>query len=84
MIKLFFVLMMLLFLSVTLVVGHYLSYDRQVLQEEDQEITALTQFSTPSLSVVYYEPRILFYESASNPAYPQMQPINRMDFVYEK
>jgi len=84
MIKPFFVLVMLLILSATLVVGHYLSYNRQMLQEEDQKITALTQFSTPSLSVAYYEPRILFYESASNPANPQMQPINRMDFVYEK
>ncbi len=75
---------MLLVLSVIFMAGHYLSYDREVLQETNQKITALTQFSTPTLSVAYYEPRVFFYETASNPAYPQMQPINRMDFVYEK
>ena len=75
---------MLLLLSVVFMTGHYLNYDREVLQEENQKITALTHFSAPTLSVAYYEPRVLFYETASNPAYPQMQPINRMDFVYEK
>ena len=84
MIKPFFALVMLLVLSVIFMAGHYLSYDREVSQEANQKITALTQFSIPSLSVAYYEPRVLFYETASNPAYPQMQPINRMDFVYEK
>ncbi len=45
---------------------------------------ALVHFSSPALSVAYYEPRVLFFEEAENPAYPQMQAINKMDFVYEK
>ena len=75
---------MVLVLSVIFMAGHYFAYDREVLQEANQKITALTHFSTPTLSVAYYEPRVLFYETASSPVYPQMQPINRMDFVYEK
>ncbi|SFV63520.1 hypothetical protein MNB_SV-10-1027 [hydrothermal vent metagenome] len=84
MIKPFFVLVMLLVLSVGLVAVHYLQYDRKTPQEVLQEISAITNFSSPALSVSYYEPRILFYETASNPAYPQMQAMNRMDFIYEK
>ncbi|WP_296823957.1 hypothetical protein [Sulfurovum sp.] len=84
MIKPFFVLVSFLLLSVGLVAVHYQQYDRKTPQERVGEISAITHFSSPALSVSYYEPRILFYETASNPAYPQMQPINRMDFVYEK
>jgi len=67
-----------------LVVGHYSSYDRVAFLTENQKIAALTHFAAPSLSVAYYAPRILFREDVSNPAYPQMPEINRMDFVYEK
>jgi len=44
----------------------------------------ITKISSPSLSVAFYEPRVLFYENAQNPAYPQMQAIDKMDVVYEK
>ena len=84
MIKPFFAWVTVLVLSVGLVVGHYLQYDRKIPQETLQEISAVTHFSSPALSVSYYEPRILFYETASNPAYPQMQALNRMNFIYEK
>ncbi len=84
MIKPFFALVTILVLSVAMVAGHYLQYDRKTPQEALQGISAVTHFSSPALSVSYYEPRILFYETASNPAYPQMQALNRMDFVYEK
>jgi len=47
-------------------------------------VTKVTKFSSRSLSVAYYEPRVLFYEEALNPAYPQMQTINKMDLVYEQ
>jgi len=84
MIKPFFALVMLLALSVGLVTVHYLHFDRKTPKEALQKISAITNFSSPALSASYYEPRILFYETASNPAYPQMQALNRMDFVYGK
>ena len=62
--------------------GHYWYYDRTTPQTRLDEVVALTQIVSPALSVSFYEPRVFLYENASNPAYPQMQPINRMDFVY--
>jgi hypothetical protein len=47
-------------------------------------IVECTNIVSPSLSVAYYEPRILFSEEAVNPAYPQMQTINKMDLIYAK
>ena len=84
MIKPFLIVLLVLLLSVVCLAGHYFAYNRVLSQEANQKISALTHLSSPVLSVAYYEPRILFYEVASNPAYPQMQAINRMDFVYEK
>ncbi len=84
MLKPFFMLVVVLVLSVMAVIVDYIVYDKEAYKDANRDITSLTNFSTPSLSVAYYEPRVLFYESASNPAYPQMQPINKMDFIYEK
>ncbi len=64
------------------IMGHYWLYDRAVPLKRLGQVVALTQIVSPALSVTYAEPRLLFYEEPSNPAYPQMQPINRMDFVY--
>lgn len=47
-------------------------------------LVKLTGLVSPSLSVAYYEPRILFFDEVINPAYPQMQPINKMDLVYAR
>ncbi len=48
------------------------------------QIVSITKIASPALSVAYYEPRILLHEQAVNPAYPQMQTINKMDLVYGK
>ena len=84
MIKPFFVSIGLLVMLVGMLSIHYLYSNDDTLQKILQNISSITQVSSASLSVVYYEQRVLFYETATNPAYPQMQPINRMDFVYEK
>ncbi len=67
---------------VGMVLLHYISYDGSTSQKMLQDLSRVTNISSPSLSVAYYEPRILFYEHRDNPAYPQMQPLNRMDFIY--
>jgi len=49
-----------------------------------KSVTKVTKLSSPSLSVAYYEPRLFCYDEDSNPAYPQMQTMNKMDLVYAK
>jgi hypothetical protein len=63
---------------------HYVTYNGTSSQTILSSVAKVTKFSSPSLSVAYYEPRVLFYEKALNPAYPQMQIINKMDLVYEQ
>ncbi len=83
MIKPFLGLVTVLFLCAGGVALHYLVYGKHT-QEAAKQIVKITKLPSPSLSVAYYEPRVLFYENAANPAYPQMQVINRMDLVYAK
>jgi len=63
---------------------HYIYHDGETSQKMLQNISSMTQVSSASLSVAYYEPRVLFYEKMDNPAYPQMLSINKMDFVYAR
>lgn len=66
------------------VLVHYVTHNGISSQEMLSSVTKLTKLSSPSLSVAYYEPRVLFYEKALHPAYPQMQTMNKMDIVYEQ
>ena len=61
---------------------HYAANKRSAGQQELRILVGLTDIRTPSLSTSYYEPRVRSCQEAQNPAYPQMQTINRMDFVY--
>jgi hypothetical protein len=63
---------------------HYAIYDGVRQEETVKRIAKVTKLSTPSFSVAYYEPRVLFYTQVLNPAYPQMQTINKMDLIYEQ
>ncbi len=74
---------MILFLA-GFVLVHYVTYNGISSQKMLSSVTKITKLSSPSLSVAYYEPRVLFYEEAINPAYPQMQTMNKMDLVYEQ
>ena len=64
------------------VVIHYLTHNGISSKEMLSSVTKVTNISSPSLSVAYYEPRVLIFEEAVNPAYPQMYTIDKMDFVY--
>ena len=70
----------LLCLLVVVAIGHYLSYNRANHTIEDT--SSLSGLSSFSWSVGYAEPRIRGYRIMQNPAYPQMQAINKMDFIY--
>ncbi len=84
MIKEFFIIVSMIFSLAAFVLVHYVTHKGISSQEILSSVAKVTKFSSPSLSVSYYEPRVLFYEEAINPAYPQMQRINKMDLVYEQ
>lgn len=82
MIKEFYLVISMVLALAGFMIVHYMNYDGMASQTMLSSVAKVTRFSSPSLSVAYYEPRVLFYEDAINPAYPQMQTINRMDLVY--
>ena len=84
MIKEFSILVSMILLLTGFVSVHYFSYNGSPSQKTLSSIAEITEISSPSLSVAYYEPRVLFYEKTLNPAYPQMQAMNKMDLVYEQ
>lgn len=84
MIKEFSILVSMVLLLAGFVLVHYLTYSGTSSKEMLSSVAKVTKLSSPSLSVAYYEPRVLFYDEVSNPAYPQMQTINKMDLVYAK
>ncbi len=63
---------------------HSMTYDGSRETSRLLSLVEVTGLSSPSLSVAFYEPRVFLYDETINPAYPQMQPINRMDFIYGK
>jgi len=71
-------------LLVSFIFIHYLTHNGISSQERLKSIAKVTKLSSPSLSVAYYEPRLFCYDEDSNPAYPQMQTMNKMDLVYAK
>jgi len=63
---------------------HSVTYDKSGQISRLSNLVEVTGISSPSLSVAYYEPRLFLHDDAINPAYPEMQPIDKMDLVYEK
>ena len=59
---------------------HYLGFDRSETSVPLVALAKVTQRTGLSLSQAYYESSV----SGTNIAYPEMQGINRMDFVYVK
>ena len=65
------------------VVVHYLTADRLMQREAIASVVRVTGMSQPALSVAWYAPRRLVRpERPANPAYPELDPIRRSDFVY--
>lgn len=84
MVKQFLILVLLLVLLIGFVAGHSLYYNRATPEETILAVSNLTKVTSPSLSVAYYEPRLLQFEAPVNPSYPEMSAIDRTDFIYEK
>lgn len=84
MVKQFFTLILFLVLLLTVLVGHYVTHNGMVQNSSLSMLAKVIKLSSPSLSVAYYEPRVLLYDEALNPSYPHMQAINKMDLIYAK
>jgi len=82
MIRPFYLLTAFLSGLILLAAGHYLSVDRQSMLREQRRLVAVTGLDAPALSVAWFEPRERRYEAAVNPAYPELLPPDRLDFVY--
>jgi len=83
-IKEFFILFSVMMLLTGGMLLHYATYDNTATQSALVRVVGVTKLSSPAFSVAYYEPRIYLYDESINSAYPQMQPISKMDLVYEK
>ena len=82
MIKPFYVAGTLLLLILVAIGAHYALGDREGIDSGINAVAGMTRMSSPSFSVAYYEPRIGGVQAAVNIAYPEMMPLDRMDFVY--
>jgi hypothetical protein len=71
----------LLFLILAVAV-HFLFFDRTGTLERQRELVAVTGLDSPALSVEYFEPRLRRFEPSLDPAYPELLPTDRLDFVY--
>ncbi len=75
-----FAVMLLLIGGVT---AHYLMTDRMAQREAVGAVVRVTGMSQPALGVAWYEERFLVRSTLlSNPAYPELDPIQRSTFVY--
>ena len=83
MIKPFMILMSFLLIFVSLLAVHYSNARGSRADTLLQNLSRLTAVSSFSLSTAYYEPKALL-EVANHPAYPQMQRLDTMDYVYAK
>ena len=62
---------------------HYTLTDRTTLDKALSQLVTVTGLDTPALGVAWYAPRMLSRQSqAHNPAYPELDPIVRSDYVY--
>ena len=80
-IKQFLGMVSFLIVLATMAGGHYLFVDRTSQKEAFSQVVAVTGLASPSLSTAFYEPNVLG-EEVEHPVSPQMQSLNRMDFVY--
>ncbi len=82
MIRPFCVLTAFLLGLVLLAAGHYAGFDRTSVLQKQRALVAVTGLDAPALSVAWFEPRERRFEAAVNPAYPELLPPDRLDFVY--
>jgi len=72
-----------LLLLIGMVAFHYLTSDRDRLLRSQEDLTLVTGLDNPAYGAAWTAPRLLRRQAqAHNPAYPELDPIIRSDFVY--
>jgi len=84
MVKQFYIAVVFLILSISVIVIDYLRYDRESFGKSIEAISSLTKISSPSLNSSWYESRLLYLDERANPIYPEMSRVDKMEFVYAK
>ena len=82
MIARFYAVAAFLFFLLIAAFSHYLLSDRTGMQRRLADTAAVTGLAAPALSAEWFEPRERRFEAPLNPAYPELLPTDRLDFVY--
>ena len=61
---------------------HFFTFDRAGVLERQRELVAVTGLDSLALNVEWFEPRVRRFEASIDPAYPELLPTDRLDFVY--
>ena len=78
----FYLLLSVLFSIVLAVSFDYIFWNRRAYMKEAENVVALSKLASPALSVSWYEPRLRRFEMSKNPSYPELLPVDRLNFVY--
>jgi len=72
-----------LWLLIGAVALHYATFDRDRLLRSQEDLTSVTGLGNLAYGAAWTAPRLLRHQAqACNPAYPELDPILRSDFVY--
>jgi len=79
------ILFTVLLLLIGVTAGHYVSVDRRGSRDAVVSVVGLAGISQPAYSAAWYAPRMLISAGiAANPAYGELDPVRRSDFVYNQ
>jgi len=71
-------------LALASVTGHILFYKSDEHTAKVQALSKLITLPTLAFSTAYFSSNIHHYTPSANPAYPELIPIDTLDFVYVK
>ena len=69
-------------MSILFVISNYIS--SKLDNRDIINVSSITRIYSPSFSTLYFEPRLFSTEIKLNDYYPEMELIDRMEFVYEQ
>jgi hypothetical protein len=78
----FYLLCAVLAFMLLAMLGHFLLFDRSAVLAKQRALVEVTGLDSPALSVAWFEPRLRRFEASLDPAYPELLPTDRLDFVY--
>jgi len=83
-IKSFFAVVLFYIAALASIAGHMFFYQNEKHAAEIEAASQLTTLPTLAFSTSYFSTDIHLYSLSANPAYPELLPINTLDFIYVK